>query len=273
MNIQFFFDTHLIFRYQEYAEFMQKQSRQQLQSSRRQQLSYYHKAGRLIHIRKFLYAVKPISIKAEDFWIDPYLIAGKATADSVLSYHTALELHNLAYTTFEELTFLTAQPSKSFTYSNQRFRAVSFPKSLVTIQETYHGVEQIQREGIKISITDLERTIVDVLDRPELAGGWEEVWRSLDHVVHFDPAKLVTYTLLLGNATTTAKVGFFLDQRPKHLKIDSKYLKQLIPHIPKQPHYLNRKQRDKGQYIKKWQLIVPLEIIERRWEEPHATDL
>jgi len=271
MNIQPFFDTHPVFRYEEFAQFMQ--GIQQLHASRRQQLNYHHKAGNLIHIRKFLYAVKPSSIKAEDFWIDPYLIAGKATTDAVLGYHTALELHNLAYTTFEELTFITAQSSKSFTYSNQHFRAVSFPKSLITKNETYNSVEQIQRQSINLKITNLERTIVDVLDRPDLAGGWEEICRSLDHVIHFDPAKLVVYTLLLNNATTTAKVGFFLEQRPEHLKINTNYLEQLLPYIPKQPHYMNRTQRNKGQYIKKWQLIVPLEIIERRWEEPHAADV
>lgn len=273
MNIKPFFDTHPVFRYEEFSQYVLDSGIQKRRASGRQQLSYHHKVGNLIHIRKFLYAVKPSSIKDKDFWIDPYLIAGKATTDAVLSYHTALELHNLAYTTFEELIFSTTRPNKLFTYGSQRFHAVSFPKSLTTKNEMYNSVELIQRQGINLKVTNLERTIVDILDRPDLAGGWEEIWRSLDHVIHFDPAKLVAYTLLLNNVTTTAKVGFFLEQRPDHLKIDPSYLEQLLQHIPKQPHYMNRTQRSKGQYIKKWRLIVPLEIIERRWEEPHATDI
>ena len=272
MKVKTFFELHPVFRFEEFARFMQEHGINRV-ASWRQQLSYHHKAGSLIHIRKLLYAVKPVSIAVEDFWVDPYLIASKATHDAILSYHTALELHNLAYSTFEELTFLTSQAIKPFTYQSQRFRAVTFPRPLVIQNEIYNNVESIKRQGIDIKVTTLERTMVDILDRPDLAGGWEEVWRSLDHVIHFDPLKLVEYTLLLNNATTVAKVGFFLEQRPAHLKIDSSYIEQLLPHIPKQKHYLHRSQRTKGKYIEKWRLIVPLEIIERRWEESHANDV
>jgi predicted transcriptional regulator of viral defense system len=272
MKIKPFFDTHPVFRFEEFTQFMRELGVARA-ASWRQQLSYHRKVGNLMHIRKFLYAVKLSSIAEEDFWIDPYLIAGKATPDAILSYHTALELHNLAYTTFEELTFLAKQYTKQFTYQGQRFRSVHFPQSLVTLHQTNNNVESISRQGINIRTSTIERTIVDILDRPDLAGGWEEVWRSLDHVVHFDPEKLIEYTMLLNNATTVSKVGFFLEQRPIHLKIDSRYIDKLLPHIPKQKHYLNRSQRTKGKYIEKWRLIVPLEIIERQWEEPHANDV
>jgi predicted transcriptional regulator of viral defense system len=268
MKTKTFFELHPVFRFEEFALFMQKQGIHRV-ASWRQQLSYHHKAGNLIHVRKMLYALKPVSIDEEDFWIDPYLIAGKAASDAILSHHSALELHNLAYTTFEELTFLTSHRIKPFTYQNQRFRAVSFPQSLVIQNQMNNNVESMKRQGIDIKVTTLERTMVDILDRPDLAGGWEEVWRSLDHVILFNPAKLIEYTLLLNNATTVAKVGFFLEQRSILLQIDSSYIEQLLPHIPKQKHYLSRSQRIKGKYIEKWRLIVPLEIIERRWEEPH----
>jgi predicted transcriptional regulator of viral defense system len=272
MKVAPFFDTHPVFRFEEFAQFMQSQGTERV-ASWRQQLNYHRKTGKLVHIRKSLYAVKPVSIAEEAFWIDPYLIAGKAAGDAVLSYHAALELHNLAYTTFEEYAFSTSQTIKPFTYQGQRFRAVPFPRSLVVQNQTNTSVELLQRQGITIKATSLERTLVDILDRPDLAGGWEEVWRSLDHVTHFDVEKLINYTLLLNNATTVAKVGYFLEQRPEHLKIDAKYIKKLLPYIPKQKHYLDRSQRGKGKYIKKWQLIIPLEIIERSWEEPYANDI
>jgi predicted transcriptional regulator of viral defense system len=129
-------------------------------------------------------------------------------------------LHNLAYTTFEALTYLSAGPRKSFTYGNQRSRSIPFPKPLIVQAQTSSNVDFIQRQGVTLKVTNLERTLVDILDRPDLGGGWEEIWRSLDHLIHFDPTKLIKYTLLLNNATTVSKVGFFLEQRPAHLKID-----------------------------------------------------
>jgi len=272
MKVKSFFEKHPVFRYEEFAQFMQKQGIKK-SSSWRQQLSYYHKSGNLINIRRFLYAVKPNSVEKENYWVDPYLIAGKATLDSIIGYHTALELHNLAYTTFQELTFLTLEPNKSFAYQGQRFRPVKFPESLVKQNKINNNVDQIQRQGVKIKLTCLERTIVDVLDRSDLGGGWEEIWRSLDHAINFDPVKLINYTLSLNNSTIVAKVGFFLEQRPSHLAINPIHIKKLLPHIPKQPHYMNRDRRGKGKYYEKWQLIVPLEIIERKWEEPNDPNI
>ena len=43
-------------------------------------------------------------------------------------------------------------------------------------------METLDRQGLPIRVTGLERTLVDVLDRPALAGGWEEAWRSWEGV-------------------------------------------------------------------------------------------
>lgn len=272
MKVKSFFDTHPVFRYEEFVEFIHQQGIDRIESVR-QQLSYHHKVGNLLRVRKCLYAVKPSSIVEDNYWVDAYLIASKATPDAIIGYHTALELHDLAYSTFEELTFLTHRPSQPFAYQGQRFRSVQFPKALLLRSNTEYGIEFIQRQGINIHITNLERTIVDILDRPNLAGGWEEIWRSLDHVIHFDPKKLVEYTLLLNNATTVAKVGFFLEQRPSHLTVDPGYIEQLKPFVPKKPHYMDRSQRNRAKYFEKWQLMVPLAIIERQWEESDVADI
>jgi predicted transcriptional regulator of viral defense system len=70
---------------------------------------------------------------------------------------------------------------------------------------------------MELRIASLERTLVDALDRPDLSGSREEIWRSLESVEFFNLDKVVEYGLLLGNATTGAKVGFFLEQHRKPL--------------------------------------------------------
>ncbi|MBA3662254.1 MAG: hypothetical protein H0W64_11020 [Gammaproteobacteria bacterium] len=79
--------------------------------------------------------------------------------------------------------------------------------------------------------------------------------------------------MLLKNATTIAKTGFFLEQRPSHFAVDENQLKKLVPYIPKQPHYMNRDQQGKGKLFEKWQLIVPLAIVNRTWEEPDVPNI
>jgi predicted transcriptional regulator of viral defense system len=270
MKVKQFFETYPVFRYEKFAAFMAEQGTNRPESWR-QQLSYHQKAGHLIHIRKFLYAVKPVL--SQEQWIDPYLIASKATADSILGYHTALELHGIAYSTFSELIFLTNRQTQPFIYEAQRFRAVMQPRPLINASHTDFGMDVIKRAGLEIKLTSLERSIVDVLDRPHLGGGWEEIWRSLDNITQLDLDKLIAYVLLLKNSTTVAKVGYFLEQRPAHLAVDQKYIEKLLPHVSKQPHYMNRDRQGEGKYIEKWQLIVPMEIINRTWEEPDAENI
>ena len=272
MKLKNFFAQHPVFRYEEFAQFMIEHGVSR-PASWRQQLSYHHKVGNIIRIRKSLYAVKPPFVNRDQLWIDPLLIAGQVSPNAIISHHSALELHGLAYTSFEEHIFLTEKPSKSFNFQGQTFRPVIYPKVLVEKGRVDDNVISIERQGIIIRVTDIERTVVDVLDRPDLSGGWEEVWRSLEHLVQFDPEKLIHYTLLLGNATIVAKVGFFLEQRPKHLAVNPIYIEQLLPHIPKQAHYRNRARKGRGKYFKRWHLVVPLEIVERQWEEPHVDDI
>ena len=269
MKLKLFFETHPIFSYEEFLAFMSADGVSR-PSSWRQQLSYHQKAGHLIHIRKRLYAVKPMVSKEQ--WVDPYLIASRATVDAIIAYHTALELHGIAYTTFNEFTFLVNRQVSPFDYEGQHFRAVIQPKALINSDRTDYGVGVIQRGGLSIKLTCLERTIVDVLDRPNLGGGWEEIWRSLDNVTQLDTARLIEYALLLSNATTIAKVGYFLEQRPTHFTLEKTHLEKLLIHIPKQPHYMSRESGE-GKYIEKWQLIVPLAIINRTWEEPDVENI
>ncbi len=267
MKIKEFFRAHPVFRYEAFQAFME--GRGVLPTSIRQLLSYYTKNGQLVRIRRGLYAVNPELSRAQS--VDPYLVAAHAAPDAVLGYHTALELHNLAYTTFTELTYLTSIHATEFSFQGQHYRPTSYPNALIQQNKDEYDVETLQREGLSVRLTSLERTLVDVLDRPDLSGGWEEIVRSFDHLVRFDPQAIIDYVLLLNNRSTVAKVGYFLEGLPDYLKVSDHYLNQLVPHLPKQPHYLDpkRKSASAGTYVAKWQLIVPDYIAERRWEEPY----
>lgn len=270
MKVKDFFTSHPVFRYEEFAAFMTSLGTSRPESWR-QQLSYHQKAGNLIHIRKFLYAVKPMFSK--DQWVDSYLLASKVTLDAILAYHTALELHGIAYTTFNELTLLSERQILPFIFAAQRFRSVSPPKELLKKGKTEFGIEETNRNGISIKLTCIERTIVDILDRPDLGGGWEEIWRSLDNITKLNVDMIIEYALLLKNSTTIAKVGFFLEQHPSHFAVDKKHTKKLLLHLSKQPHYMSRHDRRGGKYIEKWRLMVPFSIIHRTWEEPDAENI
>ncbi|MFN7096137.1 MAG: hypothetical protein ACK4PR_01045 [Gammaproteobacteria bacterium] len=230
------------------------------------QLYRYCKQNKLTNVRRGLYVVNSTQTFHSNI-INPLLVAGKATDDSVLAYHSALESHNIAYTDFNEHTYLTSVQTSDFDFQNQHYRAI-LNKNL-NAHNLSQCIEPINIMGIKIYRTSLERTIVDVLDKPEISGGWEEVFRSLERITIFKPELTIEYAISLNKANIIAKLGYFLEERPGYLKIDAKIIKRLLSYIPKQPYYLDRKSIRKGKYIKKWQIVIPNYLLNREWEEPN----
>ncbi len=147
------------------------------------------------------------------------------------------------------------------------FRGTKFPQGLCRAGKEGFGVSTTERAGIRIQVTSLERTLVDVLDRPGLSGIWEEILRSLESIEFFDLDKVVEYAILLRYATTGAKVGFFLEQHRELLMVDDRHLKPLHDIRPLQPHYLDRAKRKSGRLVSEWNLVVPGEVSERMWGE------
>ena len=117
-----------------------------------------------------------------------------------------------------------------------------------------------------LSITNVARTFVDVLDRIELSGGWEEVVRSISNIAILNIDDVVTYCLLLNNRILAAKVGFFLEQRQGAFSVNPEQINVLLKLKPVSPQYLTDSTQP-SQWVKKWNLMVPLQILNQGWEE------
>ena len=236
-------------------------------NTRKSLLTYYRTRGRVIPLRRGLYAVVPIGSQPSASAVDPYLVAAKMADDAVLVYHTALEFHGRAYSVYSRIHYASTTRSTPLLLGSMEIRGVSVPPALQAKGRQMFGVTSLQRSGVELRVTDFERTFVDVLDRPDLVGSWEEIWRSLEMVEFFDLDRVTEYVHLLGNATTAAKVGFFLEQHRDALMVDDAHLNALRELRPRQPHYLARRSRGPSRLLGGWNLIVPDEIFNRSWEE------
>jgi predicted transcriptional regulator of viral defense system len=260
-----FFATHPVFRVAEFAAF--RHARGTRGRATEALLAYHAKTGRVLRIRRGLYASVPLGGLPENCDVDPFLIAGRVSDDAVLAYHTALEFHGKAHSVHQTFLYLTRRAARPFSFRGSRFRGLAFAAALKARNAERFGVATVSRAGIDVRVTRLERTLVDVLDRPQFAGGWEEIWRSLESVEFFDLDQVVEYALLLDNATTAAKVGFYLEQHRKELMVQERHLDPLRTNRPQKPHYLSRSDRKPGRLVAEWNLVVPEEVLERRWQE------
>lgn len=269
MKIEQFFFEHPVFRHEEFAHWKATYGHMQAHSLN-SALQYYAKTGRIVSIRRKLYAVIPPNVSAEDLIVDPYLVAGNATQDAVLGYHTALELMGASYSTFGQFTYISEEKSKPFEYQDRWYQSASLPIALQREQKPFINIEVINRQGVNLRITSAERTFVDILDRIELCGGWEEVCRSINNLAVLDISKIIEYCLLLENACLSAKVGYFLSQRQGAFAVSERELKPLFDTKPKTPRYVAKLGREAFRFIKQWNIFLPVSVVQHSWDEPYA---
>jgi len=265
MKLQEFLTKNPVFTYEEFAGFFKTKESRSVRT-KDSLLAYHFRKGRLLRIKRGLFVTVPPGEDPKAYPVDPFLLAAKMTEDSVLAYHTALEFHGKAHSVHERFFYLTATSPRPLTFLGYRFRGVKFPKKLDDGKKLF-CVNSEERIGVSMRVTNLERTLVDVLDRPELGGGWEEIWRSLESVEFFNLDQVVEYTLLLRNRTTAAKVGFFLEQHHETLMVNDSHLDALRNLRPQKPHYMIRTSRKPGRLVANWNLVVPIEILNRSWQE------
>lgn len=263
MSIRELLNQKSVLTHEEVTAFLQNE-RPRKARTRESLIGYYVRTHRLVRIRRGLYAVVPPGADPATFQVDPHLVAAQAAPDATLGYHTALEFHGKAHAPFHEFYFLSATQRRPFSFRSNRFRPIVYPKALRERRKVHDATKSVCRDGVQVRVCTLERTLVDVLDRPDLAGGWEELWHSVTSIEFFDLDVVVSYALLLGNATTVAKVGFFLEQHRERLMVEDSHLGRLRKHCPRQPHYLDRDDRT-GRLLQQWNLIVPEVVLDSSW--------
>lgn len=266
MVVNEFLERHPVFTLAEFKSFLDEKASVN-EWTQQNLLAYYKRKGRIIGVKRGLYAVVPLGTKPDEFLPDPFLLAAKMAEDSVLSYHTALEFYGSAYSVQNRFIYLSLVQSKKLSWREYAFKSVPFPKALLRKDKELFGVRTEDRKGIAVKVTGLERTMVDIFDRPDLGGGWEEIWRSLDLVEYMNLEEVVDYALLLGNSTTIAKIGFYLEQNRERLMVDDSYLRRLRKKMPSTPRKMERTGSQPGKFVSAWNLVVPRPVYERIWEE------
>jgi predicted transcriptional regulator of viral defense system len=260
MSVKDYFATHPVFRRDEFDEYKKNNSHW----TRKNLLAHYCRQGRLRLVRRGLYAVVPYGVDSQNFRVDPYLLAFKSANDAFLSFHTALEVFGKSYSVFQRYSYGSIRAFHPFELDGCSYESTSIPKALIEAEQPYFAVKTIERDGLDVRVSTLERTLVDLLDRPNLGGGWEEIYRSLESVEYFDLDMVVEYVHLLGKKTTAAKVGYYLQQHAEELMVEDSHLKELRKLCPKHAFYLER--GGSGVVVRDWNLVVPQWIAERSWD-------
>ncbi len=120
-------------------------------------------------------------------------------------------------------------------------------------------------------MTTFERTLVDLFDRYDLAGGAEDLFRCLDLVVEreapLDFDALVDFAKRRSNAAAAGSLGYWLDRERHRLAVTDAALEDFRSLAPRHPRYALGAMPGRGLSATGWNVILPSDIIERYFDD------
>jgi predicted transcriptional regulator of viral defense system len=167
-----------------------------------QAILYAKKQWQVGTVRRGLHYVVPPGEPAAFYRPDPFLVAAKAEPAGAIAYHAALELHGVAHSAFHEVAVACREWRRGFAVGDVRIRFVE--------ARWGWGFKTLTREGVELRVTDGERTLIDVCDRPAYAGGLEEILRSVEGFPSVRHGRISDYVSQYRRRSLAAKVGWVL---------------------------------------------------------------
>jgi len=181
------------------------------ESAVRELLSNMTKRGLLMRLREGVYYIIPYEADSETFMPDWHLIPQYIVKDAeyYIGYYSALQIHNLI-----------TQPSlkEQVVVSKQQRPSVITIKD-VPFQFIYHnpdhffGTSKIWIDSFhKAQCSDLEKTIIDCLFKPDYAGGIVEIARAIHMAAgQIKYGKLLEYARRFKSQAVIKRLGFLLE--------------------------------------------------------------
>jgi predicted transcriptional regulator of viral defense system len=164
----------------------------------------------LIRLNRGVYLIVPLSAGESGEYSENWHVVARhliEPADYYLSHFSALEIHEM--TTQPVLTVYISTPvrriPKEVAGATYRF-VTTRPDDVWGTEENWVTASE------RVRVSDLERTIIDCLDRPDLSGGIIEVARGLWAVRdRVDYPRLAEYAKRLNRKSVAKRLGFLLD--------------------------------------------------------------
>ena len=181
------------------------------ESAVRELLSDMTRRGLLMRLKQGVYYIIPYEQNAESFMPDWHLIAEHLVKDAqhYIGYYSALQIHNLI-----------TQPSlKEQIVVSKQLRPSEIKIKNVPFQFIYHnekhffGAKKIWIDNFnKVLCSDLEKTFIDCLFKPDYAGGIVEIARAIyisKEKIRFDI--LLDYVKKFNSQAVIKRLGFLLE--------------------------------------------------------------
>lgn len=157
------------------------------------------------------YAVLPPDIlyDRKSYTADPYTVTDAVMEGEryFVSYVSAAHLHGIVTQAPITVLVSTLKQRRPVELETGRIRFVTISR------DRFFGTEQTSYFGSPIIASDLERTVFDCLDRPDLAGGMDEAARiAAEALERLDFDRLIDYAARMKRRSLVQRLGFVLEK-------------------------------------------------------------
>ncbi|MGI6136959.1 MAG: type IV toxin-antitoxin system AbiEi family antitoxin domain-containing protein [Christensenellales bacterium] len=205
--------------------------------------------GQLKKIKNGLYAViNPIT---SDIFANRFEIATSLYDDCCVSYHSALEFYGLSNQMYSEVYVTAPRRYNKFEFEGLNYSFFEMKRKAGIVEKEHNSL---------IRVTDLERTVIDCIDRIDLAGGIDELIMALNMVTYLDEAKLLAYLEELGKKFLYKKTGFFLQSLDSQ-HFSDKFFKTCKENMSNRADSIVENNWVPKRFNTGWKLIVPQTLI------------
>ena len=220
-------------------------------------LSKLARHGAAQRVGRGKYAVIPADVLygRKSYVADPLVLVSDLLKgiDYYVAYYSAAHVHGLT----EQMPFKT---TVAVLKQMRPIRVGNIFVSFVNLKKSrFFGDEETKYLDAILTISDLEKTLVDCVDRPELCGGIPEVVRIVSNAFetgHVSLQKLVSYVKRFGSYAVAQRLGFIIEyiEEKKKIQVEPEILEELLHLTGSKIYPLDVKSSKKGEISKKWNI-------------------
>ncbi|HME69508.1 MAG TPA: type IV toxin-antitoxin system AbiEi family antitoxin [Myxococcota bacterium] len=224
----------------------------------RKRLKWAATKGRVKRIARGFFASVPPGLRADRFEPDRYLVAAALRPDAVFAYHAGFELLGAAHSDWNRCIVFTEGPRRPLDLGSVRIEFLLTP-SAFRGRPMVLGLRSVDRDNRTLRVTGPERTLLDALRHPDLAGGLSEAMESAAGFGVLDLELLHRLLEIYSEKRLWAATGWFLERFQRTFFVPEALLAKFEGHRSDGRQYLVRRQRG-GTLVSRWNLIVPKDV-------------
>jgi len=223
-------------------------------------LSRLCRKGWLQRLKSGVYRIIPLgSDTANPMPEDAWSIAMKLFSPCYISGWTAAEHWDLTEQIFNSTVIFTGKKQKKKNYNV----AGLIYRTKFMSPEKFFGIQKIWSSNQPIQIADLHRTIIDILDDPEIGGGGRHIVELIKAYWHKKEANseiLLQYAEKLNHGAVFKRLGFLAEAV---MQMPDTWLEKLHPRIKSGVINFDPNGPTTGPIISKWgmRINIPMEDI------------